>query len=106
MNRMSFTLQVKPTAVAEYKEHHQRVWPEMLAALTRCGWCNYSLFLREDGLLVGYVETPGTFEQALEAMSNEPINAEWQTFMAPFFEGEGLPADQMMRQLEPIFHLP
>jgi hypothetical protein len=26
--------------------------------------------------------------------------------MAPFFEGPGLPADQMMQELEEVFHLP
>ena len=28
----------------------------MLDALRRTGWRNYSLFLREDGLLIGYLE--------------------------------------------------
>jgi L-rhamnose mutarotase len=30
----------------------------MLEALRRTGWHNYSLFLRDDGLLIGNVETP------------------------------------------------
>lgn len=105
MNRMCFTLRVKPTALAAYKEHHQTVWPEMLAALSRSGWHNYSLFLGDDGLLVGYFEAPGTFEEALAKMDEEPINARWQELMAPFFEGTGDHADKMMNQLEQIFHL-
>ncbi len=39
-------------------------------------------------------------------MSSEPINAKWQDLMAPFFEGGGEHADQMMSQLDEIFHLP
>ena len=39
--------------------------PEMLEALSRHGWRNYSLFLRDDGTLFGYVEVDGTFEAAL-----------------------------------------
>jgi len=106
MNRVCFTLRVKPSSLDEYKTHHQRVWPEMLEALSRTGWHNYSLFLRSDGLLVGYFETPASFEDALAAMSSEPINAKWQDLMAPFFEGAGEHADQMMNQLEEILHLP
>ena len=106
MNRVCFTLRVKPASLDEYRAHHQRVWPEMLEALSRTGWHNYSLFLRADGLLVGYFETPNSFEDALAAMSSEPINARWQELMAPFFDGGGEHADRMMSQLDEIFHLP
>jgi len=36
--------QVRPDKIAEYREHHPHVWPEMLEALQRTGWHNYSLF--------------------------------------------------------------
>jgi L-rhamnose mutarotase len=55
--RICFVLRVKPHRLEEYKERHRAVWPEMQEALSRTGWHNYSLFLREDGLLVGYLET-------------------------------------------------
>ena len=61
----------------EYKEAHKDVWPEMRAALTKHGWHNYSLFLRPDGMLIGYVETPD-FKKAISGMQTEPINAKWQ----------------------------
>jgi L-rhamnose mutarotase len=105
MNRIAFTLRVKPAAIEQYREHHEAVWPEMLEALTRSGWHNYSLFLGTDGLLVGYFETPGTFDEALAAMAGQPVNAAWQELMAPLFEGDGMPADQVMNRLEPLFHL-
>jgi L-rhamnose isomerase/sugar isomerase len=43
--------------MAEYVERHRAVWPEMLQAIADAGRRNYSLFLRDDGLLVGYYET-------------------------------------------------
>ena len=55
MPRYCFTLQVRPDRLAEYAERHAAVWPEMCQALHDTGWRDYSLFLREDGLLVGYV---------------------------------------------------
>ncbi len=106
MNRVCFTLQVKSAALDEYKEHHRSVWPEMMEALARTGWHNYSLFLSDDGLLIGYFETPGTFDEALAGMSSEPVNRKWQELMAPFFEGSGHQADEMMHQIDEIFHLP
>ena len=56
MARYCFQLQVRPERLDEYKARHRAVWPEMLAALRDTGWRNYSLFLRDDGLLIGYVE--------------------------------------------------
>jgi L-rhamnose mutarotase len=53
----------------------------MLAALRDAGWRNYSLFLRDDGLLVGYVETDD-FASAQRAMAARDINTRWQRDMA------------------------
>ena len=85
MKRVAFILKVKDHRIEEYKEHHKTVWPEMLDALRRTGWHNYSLFMREDGLLFGYFETMESFEAALAGMAQEEINAKWQEFMAPYF---------------------
>ena len=53
--RVCFQLQVKPDRIDEYRDRHAAVWPEMLRALADTGWHNYSLFLRADGLLIGYL---------------------------------------------------
>ena len=105
MNRFGFTLKVRPDRMDEYRRRHAAVWPDMLDALRRAGWHNYSLFLREDGTLFGYGETPGTLADAIAAMAAEPVNDRWQAEMAPFFDGEGRPADQMMQALDEVFHL-
>jgi L-rhamnose mutarotase len=102
MRRICFTLQVKPDRLEEYKERHKNVWPEMHDALRRTGWNNYSLFLRDDGLLIGYLETDD-FESALAGMDAEPVNERWQAVMSGLFE-EGRP-DILMRPLEEVFHL-
>ena len=105
MKRICFVLQVKPDRLQEYKIRHQSVWPEMLAALRETGWGNYSLFLRSDGLLVGYLETKN-FEQARKGMAGREINEKWQREMAGFFiQPAGLLPDQAMQPLEEVFHL-
>jgi len=106
MKRIGFLLKVKPEKIAEYKAQHQHVWPEMLAALQRHGWHNYSLFMRPDGLIFGYFETPESLEAAQAGMAQEEVNARWQDLMAPYFEGlGGAHADEMMEVLEPVFYL-
>ena len=58
------------------------VWPEMQEALRDAGWRNYSLFLRPDGLVVGYLEAE-TLKRCLATMKHQAVNARWQTEMAP-----------------------
>jgi L-rhamnose mutarotase len=105
MKRVGFLLKVKQEMIPEYIKHHENVWPEMQDALRRTGWQNYSLFMRPDGLLFGYFETPESFQAALDGMSREEINARWQDFMAPYFEGIGGHADENMIELQEVFHL-
>ncbi len=77
----------------------------MLDALRETGWRNYSLFLRLDGLLVGYQESYD-FEKSCAGMKNHPANVRWQAEMSPFLEAmaEG-EADGNMFLLEEVFHL-
>ncbi|MER5688636.1 L-rhamnose mutarotase [Streptomyces sp. NPDC002205] len=105
MQRVCFLLKVRAERIEEYRERHQHVWAEMRAALTEAGWHNYSLFLREDGLLVGYLETPD-FDRARAAMEATEVNALWQAEMAEFFdELDGRAPDGVMRPLTEVFHL-
>lgn len=105
MKRVCFLLKVRQDRLAEYRERHAAVWPEMQAALTATGWHNYSLFLRDDGLLVGYLETED-FERARAAMDRTEVNARWQKEMAGFFEElDGAAPDAAMVPLSEVFHL-
>jgi L-rhamnose mutarotase len=106
VTRIGFLLKVKADKLDIYKEYHKAVWPEMLDALRDSGWHNYSLFLRDDGLLFGYFETPDSLKAAQAAMEGREVNERWQTLMAPFFElPDGAHADQMFLELEEVFHL-
>jgi L-rhamnose mutarotase len=105
MQRICFVLQVRPDRITEYQARHAAVWPEMLAALRETGWNNYSLFLRDDGLLVGYLETED-FEAARVAMAKRDVNARWQREMTDFFVlPPGSAPDAAMQPLSEVFHL-
>ena len=105
MARVAWSARLRPDKIDEYVKEHAAVWPDMLQALRDTGWQNYSLFLREDGLLIGYLETPD-FEAAKAGMQNKEVNKRWQDDMAPFFESlDGGHADEAMMNLEEVFHL-
>lgn len=104
MNRVCFQLQVKPDRLDEYTERHTAVWPDMLRALKGTGWHNYSLFLRPDGLLIGYFET-ASLADARAGMAATEVNARWQESMAEFFVDLDLPPDEGFLQLTEVFHL-
>lgn len=105
MTRHCFTLQVDPDRLDEYRERHEHVWPEMLAALRDAGWRDYTLHLRDDGLLVGVVDCDD-LDAAQQAMERTDVNRRWQEQMAPFFVGlDGGPPDRGLRVLPTVFDL-
>ena len=105
MERAGFLLKVRKDRLNEYKRHHEAVWPEMLDALRRHGWRNYSLFLTDDGMLFGYFEAEDSFQASLDGMATEDVNTRWQTFMAEYFEDLPGLLDESMAQLEQVFYL-
>ena len=103
--RICFRLRVRPDKCEEYVRRHAEVWPEMREALRQAGWHNYSLFLGDDGALIGYLECED-FAAAQAAMAVTAVNARWQAEMAEFFTGlEGGPPDEGIRPEPEIFHL-
>lgn len=106
MRRLSFLLKVREDRIEAYKRDHRNVWPEMLDAIRRAGWKNYSLFMRKDGLLFGCFEYEGDLQAAMGRMAGEEVEARWRKAMAAYFETpEGAPAGEIMLELEEVFHL-
>ncbi len=102
--RYCFELHVKPERMDEYKRRHAAVWPEMLRALRDTGWHNYSLFMRPDGLLIGYVESDD-LTAAQAAMALTDVNARWQAEMGEFFVDLDVAPDEGFVLLEEVFNL-
>ncbi|MBT2516810.1 L-rhamnose mutarotase [Streptomyces sp. ISL-90] len=102
--RVCFQLQVKADRLAEYRERHAAVWPDMLRAIEASGRRNYSLFLRDDGLLIGYYEVDDD-AAAQAALAGDQRTVAWEAEMADFFVAlEGRP-DQGAPRLAEVFHL-
>ena len=104
MPRACFTLQVRPDRLGEYRERHAAVWPDMLRALRDAGWRDYQLFLRDDGLLVGIVETDD-LAAAQAAMDATEVSARWEADMASFFDLRGGRDGRDKQELDLVFDL-
>ncbi|CAL8974634.1 L-rhamnose mutarotase [Propionicimonas sp. T2.31MG-18] len=94
---------VDPSRLEEYKARHAAVWPDLLVALRDAGWRNYSLFLRPDGLLIGYCEADD-LDAAQQAVGATEVNARWQAEMSRMFASEGAP-DEAWERVEEVFNL-
>ncbi|MCX2729540.1 L-rhamnose mutarotase [Saccharopolyspora sp. NFXS83] len=104
MTRVCFQLQVDPERLDEYRHRHAAVWPEMLREIEASGRRNYSLFLRSDGLLIGYYETDSAAASDAH-LAASAVAARWERCMADLFVGDGGRADQAATALDEVFHL-
>ncbi len=94
---------VDPARLEEYREVHRRVWPELLVALRDAGWRRYSLFLRDDGTLIGYVEADD-LDAAQARVAATAVNRRWQAEMAALFATDGAP-DEAWELVPQVFQL-
>ena len=82
MQRIAFLLRLRPGTEEAYDKAHES-WPEMLALLKRAGISEYSIF-RRDQLLVLSMHVDN-FEETWARIEADPVNTRWQQAMAPYF---------------------
>lgn len=103
--RYAFMLRLRPGTAEAYEAAHRAVWPEMLALLKCAGISEYSIYRRED-LLILALRTDD-FEATWRQIDGDPVNLRWQAAMAPYFEPvEGLRPGERFPMLEEVFYLP
>jgi L-rhamnose mutarotase len=85
--RACLVLRIKKNLLKEYEAEHKKIWPEMLDLLRKSGIHNYSIFVRDDGLMVNYFETED-LEGSFKIAQSSPIYDRWQEAMAHYFEAE------------------
>src|ERR1700686_3710624 len=83
MPRVAFRLRIKANAIAGYEKDHAHVWPELLAKLKEVGISDYSLFRRDQDLIL--VMRVKNFDAAWDARPTDPVNLRWQVEMARNF---------------------
>jgi L-rhamnose mutarotase len=104
LKRYAFILRLRPGAAQAYDEAHRAVWPEMLALLKRAGVHEYSIFRRDDLLILTL--RAEDFEATWRRIEADPTNTRWQEAMAPYFAPhEGLRPGERFPMMEEVFYL-
>jgi L-rhamnose mutarotase len=105
LRRYAFMLRLRPGAETAYEEAHRAVWPEMLALLKNAGISEYSIYRRDELLILAL--RAKDFEATWSQIENDPVNRRWQEAMAPFFAPvEGLRSGERFPMLKEVFYLP
>jgi L-rhamnose mutarotase len=101
MIRQAFVLTLKPGAFAEYKRHHDEIWPELAAEIGASGIRQITTFLDEPRLIL-YSEVED--EGAWARLWDSAVHRRWGEVMAPLLEF-GPDGKVAARFLPPIFNL-
>lgn len=74
-----------PALIAAYREHHEHVWPEVIAALRAIGITKMKLFLLGTHLFMYYEAADGFVPQRdYQSYAANPRCAAWDTLMRTF----------------------
>lgn len=105
LRRYAFILRLREGAAEAYEEAHRAVWPEMLELLKNAGVHEYSIY-RRDELLVLTLRAVD-FESTWRQIENHPVNLRWQRTMAPLFAPSGdLRPSERFPMMKEVFYLP
>lgn len=103
MQRIAFTMKIKPGSEEEYRRRHEQVWPELLADLKQAGCSRYSIYLR--GLdLFAYMEVDD-FQLYLNHMAASQAASRWEERMSDILIREIDPTTGFPYVLPEMFHL-
>lgn len=80
MIRRAFTMRLKPGAMAEYKKHHDHIWPELVAEVRRSGIATITTF-EADPVLFLYSEI--TDLEAWNRLWTSDVHRRWGEVMEP-----------------------
>jgi len=105
LKRYAFILRLRPGAAEAYEEAHRAVWPDMLALLKSAGVHEYSIYRRDDLLILTL--RAADFEAAWGRIENHPVNLRWQKAMAPLFAPQqDLRPGERFPMMKEVFYLP
>ena len=111
MRRYVLTVDLRddPAAIAAYREHHQRVWPEVIDSLRRAGVDRMDIHMLGRRLVMivelrDGLDVRRTF--AAHAASNPRVQ-EWERLMKALQQpSSDAPAGEWWAVMDPVFHLP
>jgi L-rhamnose mutarotase len=103
MKRSAFKMKLKPGFGREYKDRHERIWPELKALLSEVGICDYSIFLDEETNTLFAVQKSGEGTGSQD-LGQTDIVKKWWAYMSDIMETN--PDNSPISVLLPeVFHL-
>jgi L-rhamnose mutarotase len=85
--RYCLTLDLKddPALIAEYRRHHQKVWPEITSSIKDAGIVDLEIYLLGTRMfMVMEVDERFSFDAKAKADSANPEVREWEELMSTF----------------------
>jgi len=106
MQRYGSVIKLKPEKLAEYKELHANVWPDVLTMIRECNIHNYSIYFK-DGYLFSYFEYHGEdFAADMQKMAADPQTQAWWKLTDPCQEPlETRKEGEWWAGMEEFFHM-
>jgi L-rhamnose mutarotase len=104
---LAVDLKDNPAAIQAYRQHHQEVWPEVLASLRHAGIRHMDIYLLGRRLVM-ILETDGPdFRRCFAAhVASSPRVAEWEALMRSLQAAPpGAPVSDWWAPMEPVFSL-
>lgn len=101
MIRRAFTMRLKPDSLAEYRYHHDNIWPDLVAEIERAGIGSITTFQRDlDLFLISEIAD----EAAWDKLWNSEVHKRWAEVMQPLMH---LRDDGIVDagELAEVFHL-
>jgi L-rhamnose mutarotase len=109
-HRFCFTLELKddPQLIAEYKRHHEKIWPEIVQSIRHTGIVDMEIYLLHTRLfMIMEVDEKFSFVAKTHADQRNPRVQEWEQLMWKF--QKPLPwaiSGEKWLLMEKIFKLP
>ncbi|HUR12843.1 MAG TPA: L-rhamnose mutarotase [Flavitalea sp.] len=85
MQRIAFKMELFPGKLAEYKQRHDSIWPELSGLLKKAGISDYSIFVDESTNAL-FATMKIKDESALKNLANEPVMKKWWAYMKDLME--------------------
>lgn len=103
MERIAFKMKLHPGCELEYKERHDKIWPELRSALNDVGIHDYSIFFdKETYILFGVFKVS---DKALaDTLPTTKVMQDWWAYMSDLMD---VNADKspVSKTLEEVFYL-
>ena len=103
----TLTLRNDPELIRQYKEVHQKVWPEILQGMREVGILDMEIWLYGNRLFM-IMDTVPDFDhdRAMADLADKPRQKEWEAFVARFQNtSSGATADEKWQLMERIFKM-